>query len=287
MRENSDAWRRTLRVGGIVIAGATQLGVITAAAENAARSVTSGASHEIVMRMSVPVSCRMTTSASQIRLTGKADDGGAIDTTLSGQGGLVVDCNTPYAMTLARTPLFAAPARKFVEEPSRQLARQLRDVEPAASGNDVQVAHMGLPGPVAAQLQRLAEVTTPQLGEEMTVVVRVDGRSAPMESSCVLAQGASAPFVCHAFAGPEDLRLPPPRASASLIVTGAVERPEAATGSDEYEAGPALLPAVSDGQSTAMSVSDTNESAMVRRARERVVGKKIGDRLTVSLSARY
>lgn len=282
MREKSDAWRRTNWVGGIVIAGATQLGVITAAAENAARSVTSGASHEIVMRMSVPVTCRMTTSAAQIRLSGKTDDGADIDATLSGHGGLVVDCNTPYAMSLARTPVYAAPSRSFDPKWGRRDASNMR-----ATKSPTEVAHAGPAATVVAQLAQLAEDKTPQLADEMTVVVRVDSRGEPMESSCVLAQATGAPFVCHAFAGPEDVRLPPPRASASLIVTGAVERPEAAAGSNEFESSPVLQPAVSEGERVVMSASDTSERGMVRLARERVQGKKIGDRLTVSLSARY
>jgi len=136
--------------------------------------------------------------------------------------------------------------------------------------------------------------------------VRVDGRGGAMESSCVMAAAGDTPFVCHAFAGPDDARLPPPRATASLIVTGTLSR-------EGQLAAPVTMPsapvdaALDEAQRRAVAVNDIQETAAVRPARDRALdvardralgvardrvigqatGRRIGDRLTVSLTARY
>lgn len=272
MFERFPASYRALGIAVMMIACLMPMTAESAAQDAGPVAAVSGASHDIVMRVSVPVSCRMTASTRQIHLTGKADDGTAVDTTLSGQGGLVVDCNTPYAMTLARTPVFAAPRRvAAVRSPDARSAR--------APASDT-----------VADLPRSFNDDVPVLAEDMTVQVRVDGREGAMESSCVLARAGADPFVCHAFAGPDDPRLPPPRGAASLIVTGTVERADqSAAGSPQQPVDMSFLApaALSDAQRAAMDTGNGRERAVVRDARTRAIGRHIGDRLTVSLSARY
>lgn len=264
MRTRAGAGLGTLGVGVMIVAGVTGLGAAAAVAQTA----TPSASHDVVMRMSVPASCRMSAVASQIRLTGASDDGVVIDTTLSGQGGLTVDCNTPYAMTLARTPVYEAlPRRTLAQAPAARIAR----------------ATTQAPAPIGSLAHVIEDDATPRLGDEMNVLVRVDGRGGALESTCVLAKAGNDPFICHAFSGPDDGRVPPPRAAASLLVTGAIERPgqQPAFYEDEVPA----TDAPTEAQRAVMVADDAREKASVRRAR--APGRRIGDRLTVSLTAKY
>lgn len=279
---------RTISVGAMMIAGAIAMGASGAVAQDAAPSVVSGAGHDIVMRMSVPTTCRMTSSASHIRLTGTADDGSRIDATLSGQAGLLVDCNTPYAMTLARSPVYASPfrhlaprrpghtdgaalAHKAIATATRLVASQESD----RAARDAAFVDDSIERGVVARAEN--DGAADGLAGHMEVLVRVDGRGGAMESNCVLAPGVASPFVCHAFAGPDDARLPPPRASASLIVTGAV----AAREEDHrtYDGAAMLVGGMLAGARV--------EHAAIRAAREQALERRIGDRLTVTLSARY
>lgn len=70
----------------------------------------------------------------------------------------------------------------------------------------------------------VAEERAARPPDKMGVLFRVAGRDSAIESNCVMASAAETPFVCHAFAGPDDAWLPPPRATASLIVTGTLNR---------------------------------------------------------------
>lgn len=227
------------------------IGIVSASGASAQQPAAAGAGHDIALRLTVPVSCRMTATAPQIRLSGTTDDGGRIDATVTGHGGLVVDCNTAYAMSLARSPVLALPARvarAAKAGPRRADSRADADVEAqprfAASDSDA------------------SEAASVALAGDLDVLLRVEGRSGAIDSRCVMAAGQDTPFVCHALAGPEDARLPPPRASASLIVTGTLDR--------------------------ALSAARAEGGTAVAGWRSRDDGRRqIGERLTVSLSARH
>lgn len=278
------AHRTGFRTGGIffVLVSGTVISVSGLAmaqdAPQAPASATAGASHDIVLRMSVPASCRMTATSPEIRLTGRTDDGSPVDTTLSGQGGFVVDCNTPYAMSLARSPLYAAP--------SPGTGANGRPGAPAAS--------FAAQGHAATQLSH-GDGRAEALAGHMEVVIRVEGRGGVMESQCVMGAVDGSPYVCHAFAGPDDARLPPPRAAASLVVTGALAERGAVAGAGggsppaafESAMRPAVFADGSVADPAARAASDGMERTAVRHALGQASGRRIGDRLTVSLSARY
>lgn len=293
MRNASDlkrGKRRGARNGGlalVMLAGSIILGAEGIAAQGVPQtpaSTSAGASHDIVMRLSVPASCRMTAHAAQIRLSGATADGTPVDTTLSGQGGFVVDCNTPYSMSLARSTVYAA------EAPAAR--RQFRA---SVDREQVPVARAAANGAASGFSTSGANEAAFDLVGDMDVMVRVDGRGGVMEQNCVMAQTTGTPFVCHAFAGPDDARLPPPRATASLIVTGTLDRAGSASAPVTmfHEAAGAAFGLVqpSPGGVNAMAESDVAEAAALRLVRDQAIGggsgRRIGDLLTVSLTARY
>lgn len=247
----------------------TSLAVAVSARAQTAPSANAGATHDIVMRASVPPSCRITNTASQISLTGTTDAGQTVNTTLSGSGGFTVDCNTTYAINLARTGIYATQPGRATASPSQsKQGSAFASAEPAAA------AHAPAPPPQAV----LEE------SRDLDVLVRVAGREGPIESHCVMAALGS-PYVCHAIAGPEDARVPLPRASASLIVTGALAQPVTGGGAVASDAEP--LQVVRTAVQVSPDTTPLSQAAVIGVARERANRVRVGERLTVSLSARY
>ncbi len=216
------------------------------------------AGHDIVMRATVQPSCRITNTAPQIRLTGTTDAGQAVDATVSGSGGFILDCNTPYAINLARTGIYA------VQPPTRTTV--------AASTRGTNSAVAKAAAPVMLEESR-----------DIDVVMRVAGREGPIEARCIMAAAAETPYVCDAIAGPLDARLPMPRTAASMIVTGALTA--AASSASASDHAPGAAPAVHAAAPSAAEFQ--SQPVVVGLARSRATRVRIGERLTVSLSARY
>ncbi len=249
---------------------------------------TGGASQRIILRAVVRPFCKLSKVHPGIRLRGETDDGHPFDSTIGSEGGFTLICNKPYSMHLERHPVFGPPSTKprqhraeaadpFDFDPGRLPVYGARDLllerrQVATSNADEAFA-----------LARGEPDADEDVGErDYEVVLAVGSVEQPMQSTCVMAAGNS-PFVCHAFDGPESAKLPLPRLEARMTVTGSTERmPEVASAAGD------IFPGILQSQRARNAAAEDTDNVERFLARDSLVRRRrIGDALTVSVTARY
>ena len=279
---------------GILLAVSVALPIDSASAQGAKRTSTGtgGASRNIILRAVVRPFCKLSKVHHGIRLRGKTDGGASIDSTIGSEGGFTVICNKPYAMNLERHPVFGPPSNK----PKRRRAETTDpfDFDPGrlpVYGTPnllIERRRVATSNPNEAfALARGEPDVDGEGGDEVIaerdyeVVLSVELVDQPMQSTCVMAASAS-PFVCHAFDGPESAKLPLPRLDARMMVTGSTDR----------------TPRWRRQRETSFQGfcdrSATRRRGGRHRRREKLLARdsvvrrrRIGDALTVSVTARY
>jgi hypothetical protein len=247
-----------------------------------------GVSQSIILRAVVRPFCKLSKVHNGIRLRGESDDGRGFDSTIGGAGGFTLICNKPYSMHLERHPVFGPPSSK----PKRRRAE-------AADPFDLDPGRLPVYGARDLFLERRRVATSnagdafalaggvPDTAEDIAerdyeVVLAVDSVDQPMQSTCVMAASTS-PFVCHAFDGPESAKLPLPRLEARMMVTGSTERTPEVASSDGN-----VLPRILQSQRARDDVVEEADKAERFLARDSLLWRrKIGDALTVSVTAKY
>jgi hypothetical protein len=277
------------------MAASTALPIDSALAQGVKRTstATGGASRNIILRAVVRPFCKLSKVHHGIRLRGKTDGGASIDSTIGSEGGFTVICNKPYAMNLERHPVFGPPS----DRPKRRRAEATDPFDfdpdrlPVYGTPDLLIERRRVatsnPNEAFALARGGSDVDEENADETIVerdyeVVLSVESIDQPMQATCVMAASAS-PFVCHAFDGPESAKLPLPRLDARLMVTGSTERsPDVASAAGN------IIPQILLLQQHRDAAADDTDTAERLLARDSVVRRRrIGDALTVSVTARY
>jgi hypothetical protein len=234
-----------------------------------------------------------------LRLSGRSDAGKTIDSTIAGDGGFTVVCNKPYAMSLERAAVWGAP--RFGPRPRRAAADDpfglRRERPPVFGAADLFLEEREVATADVRDAFSLARVTPEPraAAHELEVVLSVDLNDGPLRSSCVMGSSEVSHFVCHAFPGADGARLPLPRMDARMSVVGAeAGTPDLASAQPDTPAQSLLplpaaatypgveFPGVGRRVLAAAGAGDTISAldSVVRQQRT-------GDRLTISVTARY
>lgn len=243
-----------------------------------------GASQEIRIQATVPVFCTLRATGARLVISGRTDKGEPVALAVGSPGGMNVECNTPYAMSLDRiTTLY-----------SRNLRGGVASATGPANGN------------VAASVAQ----ELPQSDDRsFTVQVALASRfatpgSAAVEQQCAFA-GGDDDAGCDVIGSAGDVTLAPPRGRAqfALVTLGDLDERTISDTVDLDEIASAGSPVILPGKllgpmkpaldkpareittaslrTTAVSPDEAARRAAVRRA------KVISESLRLSVSGRF
>jgi hypothetical protein len=220
---------------------------------------TSGVSQDIRLQATVPTSCLMRSNGtnSQILVTGQTDDGQPVAFAVAPSGGMSVQCNTSYALSLKRITTVTPSGRS----PS------------AANGN--------------------AEKTLAQaLTIEVALAARNNGAGVTMVEQRCTFTGNEAETVCTIVGGADDVTVSPPRGRArfALITPGEAKDQPDALDLDELAraAQAATSPFVTPSGRTTASLRQTIEpSTENKRQPASHRTKIISENLQLSVSGKF
>jgi hypothetical protein len=209
-----------MQAGGRLLMAAIAVAAAGLISAQQTQAQSRGASMEIRLVARVPVFCGIREDRVGRRISGEDSHGRRI-TVPGGEGNFRVRCNTPYALGLERnyrTVESDGSEHRAAGQPVGSSATSYANLQ-TGSVNTGSVAAAALPNPALPHVVAV-DGSREMVAQDYGVTLQVGGIGEIYESRCVLASVGAGNRLCHAFAGPGDLRRGAPQAQVNLIITG-------------------------------------------------------------------